>query len=239
VSDLDDATRELLQKAKRGLSASEGDLARAQVRLQSALAAPGLAAGDAPRPGWTEAARLKSATMGLLLGAALGLAAGYQLGRAQTERATSPTTAVPAEAAPAPRAEPPPAHPRAQDIEPGPASPGDRETAEQPPIRQAASSGPVRAESATPASPDELETVRSVQRALAQGQAALALEYLNELDRTLPGGRLLEERVAARAIADCLLDPSVGKGTYATFLVRYPESVHEKRVARACNGRAP
>lgn len=81
---------------------------------------------------------------------------------------------------------------------------------------------------------DEVEQVRRVQRALAQGQPGLALRLLNTLDREMPEGRLLEERAAARAIARCMSDPSRGAIEYRAFSQRYAQSVHDKRVAGVC-----
>jgi hypothetical protein len=63
----------------------------------------------------------------------------------------------------------------------------------------------------------------------------LALALLDELDRDMPQGSLLEERLAARVVASCeqTFGPS-REGLLASFLERYPRSVHVARVRTSC-----
>jgi hypothetical protein len=81
---------------------------------------------------------------------------------------------------------------------------------------------------------DEVEQVRRVRRALSHRDAALALLLLDQLDRAVPNGRLMQERDAGRAIARCIQEPRSGAATRAAFEHRHPASVHQARVSSVC-----
>jgi hypothetical protein len=81
----------------------------------------------------------------------------------------------------------------------------------------------------------ELSALRGVERALRDRQPSLALALLQELDRTVPSGKLAEEREATSAIARCELDAApFGVDLAEDFRQRYPASVYLKRVEQSC-----
>jgi hypothetical protein len=94
----------------------------------------------------------------------------------------------------------------------------------------------------TPAAPssqatadeDEVRWVLRARKALARGEAQVALGLLRELDAKIPNGRLGEERAACRASARCLLQPTTGNAERESFIARYPKSIHFARVSRSC-----
>ena len=47
---------------------------------------------------------------------------------------------------------------------------------------------------------EEVRALRAVERALREGTPGFALSLLRELDRKVPNGRLLEERLATRTL---------------------------------------
>jgi len=81
---------------------------------------------------------------------------------------------------------------------------------------------------------------RAVERALRDREPGLALGLLRELDRAVPGGRLVEERQATAAIARCGTgDVPFGVDLGEEFAGRYPGSVYQARVEEACAAREP
>ena len=76
--------------------------------------------------------------------------------------------------------------------------------------------------------------MKRVQRALGRDEPAWALALLQQLDEQVPGGRLLEERAAGRAIANCSIDPTSGQEELRRFSSGYPRSVHLSRVTQVC-----
>jgi hypothetical protein len=81
----------------------------------------------------------------------------------------------------------------------------------------------------------ELTALRSVERALRDGQPGLAMALLQELERTVPNGRMGEERLATSIIARCTLgDAPFGVNLAEDFASRYSESVYLERVEQAC-----
>jgi hypothetical protein len=87
--------------------------------------------------------------------------------------------------------------------------------------------------------PDELraetDALRTVQRALHDGNAMRALELLDEQDQTYRKGALQEERVAARVLALCqggLVEQA--RAQAEGFERRWPRSALVARVRFAC-----
>jgi hypothetical protein len=85
----------------------------------------------------------------------------------------------------------------------------------------------------------ELALLRAVRQAASAGQHARAEHLLDELDRELPRGALLEERAALRAIAACEGAAASGRERARAFLRRYPASVYGQRVQQGCRDDAP
>jgi hypothetical protein len=91
---------------------------------------------------------------------------------------------------------------------------------------------------------DELALLQRVERALRAKEAALALALLDELERRHPRSMLLEERRAARVVAECLLpmasarrpaERTESEHTAAErFLTEHRASVYADRIRRAC-----
>jgi hypothetical protein len=82
---------------------------------------------------------------------------------------------------------------------------------------------------------EELRILRRVERAQRAGNPRLALALLDELDRDRPRGKLLEERAAARAVAQCSSTFGDSRAALlARFRARYSSSVYSPRVEAAC-----
>jgi hypothetical protein len=86
---------------------------------------------------------------------------------------------------------------------------------------------------------DELALLRRVERALRNADPALALALLGELDERFPESRLVEEREAARLMANCRMQSPDAVGHARTFLHEHPASVYRQRVQLACEMDAP
>jgi hypothetical protein len=99
-----------------------------------------------------------------------------------------------------------------------------------------ASAAPAPAELEPPAQSLELEVraMRAVERALRDEQPRRALELLADLDRTVPGGALAEERSAAFLMARCTLGFGTPAKLLREFEALHPGSVYLTRVAQAC-----
>jgi hypothetical protein len=79
----------------------------------------------------------------------------------------------------------------------------------------------------------EIAGLRQAQQLLYAGNAAQAVNVLDQLSSRVPTGGLMEERAATRVIALCTLGRASESGV-AAFMARYPSSVHAARVRSAC-----
>ena len=250
--------RDLLASARRGLSPTAADRARvrratlAAVMLPAAAAAAGSTgvAAEAIRAGarttsW--ATRLVAVGVVAAAAAGVGYRVGVRAGRelAASERPAAITTTVSPslpQPAPAPESPVPPASSATQAPAPSPSitPPGDAQLSRAT-ARRRATAGAAAPPESTVASPaslaDEVRALRAVERALREGTPGFALSLLRELDRKLPNGRLLEERLATYSIARCASgDVPLGVNMADDFADRYPGSVYGRRVADACAG---
>jgi hypothetical protein len=91
-----------------------------------------------------------------------------------------------------------------------------------------------RARAATHPAHDELTLLSRAEQALRAGEAALALTFLDELERRHPRSTLLEERMAARLLADCLLDGPGARERAQRFLRERRGSVYSDRLQSTC-----
>jgi hypothetical protein len=91
-----------------------------------------------------------------------------------------------------------------------------------------------RARAATHSAHDELTLLSRAEHALRAGEAALALTFLDELERLHPRSTLLEERMAARLLADCLLDEPGARARAEGFLRERQGSVYADRLQSTC-----
>jgi hypothetical protein len=89
---------------------------------------------------------------------------------------------------------------------------------------------------AAPSDPaaEELALLARAERAIRTGQPALALSFLDELDARFPGSTMLEERGAARLLADCALSAPGSRRRAELFLSDRAASVYTDRLRRSC-----
>jgi hypothetical protein len=80
----------------------------------------------------------------------------------------------------------------------------------------------------------EIRALKRVERALREHEPRRALELLGELDRTVPSGKLEEERFAAFVMARCALGLGKPELVVREFEQRYGQSVYFARVRQAC-----
>ena len=250
MSELGPEELAVLARARRGLSPSARDAARVRAAVGAAVAvgsagSPSTAgelarASSAAPAGMTGAAKLGAV---VVLAAATGVGGyflGFRAGVAERARSHAPLTAVPAVVVPvAPVATAPLADvaaPREPSIESG--QPARMTKPERVSPSATASAG----NSVVPSTPDaretslELETriLARVERALRDDNARLALGLLGELDRTVPGGQLTEERQAARAMGHCELGSQAASKLALGFVEAHPASAYVTRVREAC-----
>jgi hypothetical protein len=246
--DPEQPAREVLARARRGLSPTASDAARVLAGLDAALLGGPEAGSQPPSNGSplgepaVEAARhvsggvlawaAKLAAIGVIAGAAgtAGYALGLRAGRAEG-RPNSPATEVAASAvtAAAPKVDP---GEKLATVATAPPLPDSVKLA-----RSAAPPAP--SASAFPLSPEqslaeETRALARVERALRNGNPGLALLLLDELGRAVPHGRLMEEREAAWAITRCQLGRGAPNTLVEDFARRYPNSVYLKRVEKTC-----
>ena len=226
---------QVLARARRAFSPTAADAHRVRESLRAALAVSPPAA--APDPSAT-AGRLSRVATRLFVAGAIAAssgAIGYRMGRrAATSEARAPVSVpvAPAIVGDPATAPPPVGLPAVGAAEPRP-RPGQATTG--------AAHHPRRSESRPEPTLDpeslarEIEALRSVERALRDGTPGLALALLRELDRTLPEGKLTEERRATAAIARCASGAvPLGLDLAEEFASDYPDSVYRKRVDEAC-----
>jgi len=236
MSDLELDERRFLERASSGLSPTPADRARVRASLDEFLAAEALGPdAKVDDPSGAAATSLAAGPTWLgALGIAAGVAAaagagGYYLGYATAfERAMS--TSKPAVATTPTQLEAP-ASPA------GPAAP----EAHRPPVQAPAAKSRRPAPSATAPAPldpgldEEARMLARVERALRDENPRFALGLLGEMDRTLPGGQLLEERQAARALAHCQLGSEAAAERAREFAERHPQSAYLSRIRQACS----
>jgi hypothetical protein len=238
------AVGQALERMRDEISPTPHDKARlrALIVAPAALLAPGPADGEAlparaaaPHAPLTRWAALKTAgALGVAAGSLLlgvGGGIGFWLGRGSSE----PPAPMLVERH-APRAAEAPALPAAPAPEqPASADAPTIEPTSAPETRRAPR--PVRPR-ATRAAPnplnDELALLRRVERALRNSEPALALALLGELDQRFPDSRLVEERLAARRIAECRLGEPGATTRAQAFAREHAQSVYRQRVQLAC-----
>jgi len=77
----------------------------------------------------------------------------------------------------------------------------------------------------------ELEGLRRAQELLHEGDATWAIARLDELERSGASSALIEERMATRAQAECVLGRSTALGAFAE---KFPHSAHLERARASC-----
>lgn len=82
---------------------------------------------------------------------------------------------------------------------------------------------------------EELELLRRAERTIRAGNSLVALGLLRDLDQRFPKGQLLEERTAARVMANCqLADADAAQAQGKAYLSAHPQSVYADRVRTLC-----
>jgi hypothetical protein len=112
------------------------------------------------------------------------------------------------------------------------ARPGERRTAAPPHAALPAAPRPGATTGVSPLKA-ELDGLRRAQELLHEGDAAWALARLDELDRANVTTVLLEERMATRAMAQCMLGRDARAET-DELARRFPSSAHLERVRASC-----
>jgi hypothetical protein len=236
MTDAGEREREILARARVGLGPTATQSRRLRLAIDVALASgagPHGPRGQAGRLGGGWPRRWLMATALAGAAGALGYGAGHRAGGA-AERAAIVTTAAPASVA----SEAPPSQGATAGVAtaaPAIAGAGlERSHGPRPPAAP-----PAGRRARPPALDDEVRAVRSIERALRDGEPGFALALLRELDRALPDGRLVEEREALSAIARCQLDEApLGVSLGDDFAERRPDSVYLRRVQQACRAEA-
>ena len=101
---------------------------------------------------------------------------------------------------------------------------------------RAASSVAPSAVAASNSLAQELELLQRAERTIRTGNSQVALGLLSELDRKFPKGQLLEERTAARVMANCQLDDEAGaRARGNAYLIAHSQSVYADRVRTLCH----
>lgn len=229
-----------LASARRGLSPNEADAVRVGAAVAKLTAAP---LAPSPTAKGVDPATTPGSSAWWKLGFAAAFAAGtgvagYHLGF-EAGRATFPPATAHAHNAPH-RPSPEPALPvLTEKKDETPATPSEPTQSEptQTPRTPPGATAPAAPSAATaPASSLEEETrmVARIERALRDRNARFALGLLGELDRTVPGGQLKEERDAARVLAHCQLDGGSAAALRSQFTKRYPKSAYAGRIGQTC-----
>lgn len=81
----------------------------------------------------------------------------------------------------------------------------------------------------------ELDLLQRAEHTIRAGEPQLALGLLRELDAKFPKGQLMQERTAARVLANCQLDETEdAQQRGRTYLSAHPRSVYANRVRTLC-----
>ncbi len=232
MSDLSPKLGEFVAACKRSSRPTEADMQRVRAALQLRLGAAVMASQPAAA---SDTARLlfgKVSAIGLAGLMVLGslwffTARARQAASSESNAAPSAAATIQADTASAPSATSPSAtgstSPEAGKIAAVPRPTLGNVEARPRPVRD-------RLE-------EELALLSKAETALHSGNAAVALEVLNEHERKFPHGQLVEERIAARIRALCAL----GRKTEADALLVQlsPKSPYGKQSPRACSSSAP
>jgi len=237
MNQLEPNESQVLARARRGFSPTAADADRVRASLRAALAMSPPAA--APDPS-AMTGRLSRVALRLLAAATIAAtsgAIGYRMGRRATTsepRATIVVPVAPAIIGDPAGATPPTIAAPAVDAPESSRRPGQATAvaAHHPRPSESRPEPTINPESLA----REIEALRSVERALRDERPGLALALLRELDRTMPEGKLTEERRATAAIARCASgEVPLGLDLAEEFGSDYPDSVYRERVDEACS----
>ena len=231
--------RSIMDSARAALGPSSADRARLRVALASRLAAS--AAATASPAAAKPLLGLLSSKLMLAIGSGFAIALCGSLGYVwlsppPERQAAARVGAPPASQAPSPAlrgsAAPPELEPRASAS--GGVAPAARAA---PPgsLRRMAKTSPSSSVELAPDVEGEVALLAEAQKALAAGQPARALQFLDEHASTYPRGALGPERAVARVIALCKLgNLAAARRDAAAFLRDAPTSPVSDRIRAAC-----
>jgi|GEM_PF-1978098 len=191
---------------------------------------------------------LRALALAAVGGAALGFAAGYGSaqqvldppGRATTVSSSAAKSSAVSDAEMSQASQAPEATPSDEPQAPT-AAPGSSTKPRTPSSSKAGSSehgsSEQSAESAKPSFYEELQYLKRAQSALRQGNGALALGLMTELDSIQPGGALLSERGVTQVLAHCQLG-NVDKAERVArrLAAQGLASVYTERLEHSCAG---
>ena len=227
---------ELMARARDAIEPGSADRARLRESLASRLALTATAAAASSVPGERSWRHLLNSHLTALsmVAAVVGITAfgaGYFAGhRVQTVIVKTVTTAGAMQPSPleSPLAIPSPPHEPASlasSSDWGHSGTRPRTTATAAPSANAPSNSLA----------DELELLRRAERTIRNGNTLVALGLLRDLDEKFPNGQLLEERTAARVMANCqLADADEARARGNAYLLAHPQSVYADRVRALC-----
>jgi hypothetical protein len=239
VIDDDTVARDFLARARSGLSPSRADEERVKSAVIQRIALLPFAGADGTASVGLEGrfdevvgfAKPWLVRLGIAAAIAAGVGAGYTFGhRAGVEEGRAAVARAPREDAAA--------H-RTLTAAPGAVAPPTSVPASAAPLLDlprplASAHTAAPAPSSDPAGLDEeVRLLRRVERALRDQNPRYAFALLGELDRTVPGGQLVEERHAARAMARCELEGG-GDAVVKKFAESHPGSAYLARVVETC-----
>jgi len=231
----------MLTRAREGLSPLGSDRARVRAAVDAALVAgpvTGASTDGARSPGLASSTVVRGAAkvlLGVVAAGAMG-GTGYLLGyrAAREESLRRPAVVAAAREIQAPAATGPVVLAQPATIDAAPkreVSGAERRRPAHAARTESASTEPAPEASLS----HELQALRAVDRALREGRPHLARALLQQLEREIPGGRLLEERQASLVMARCLAgETAFGVDPAEDFREAHPDSVYLSRVQQAC-----
>ena len=245
MTELNDDEALILTQARRALSPTSADERRVLAAVQPRLAqSPSVTSapsghGFAVRRAWLLRAVGAAAVIGAIaLSGGLGYRRGWQAGIAQQNqqhlRERSTTMLAPPARETGPAIEPKDPLPLVASSAAANlatrSSPGLRAV----PVASATPSPPVASVASALGLDEEVRRLRRVERAVREGNPRLALVLLEDLQRAIPAGQLLEERRAASIMANCQLGGDTAVADARAFVGKYARSAYLTRVIELC-----
>jgi len=230
--------RELMTRVRDANTPAPADRERGRERLEAniallstAAAASSLPAADARS--WRHLVNSHLASLGKVIAVTgvIAFGAGYLLGhRSRTVVTKTVTVTVPESKPQSPNA------PLPADVGLTPASLASASDWGRSGTRpKGAAKAATSAEMAASSLLEELELLRRAERTIRSGNSQVALGLLRDLDQRFPKGQLVEERAAARVMANCqLADADAARTQGNAYLKAHPQSVYADRVRTLC-----
>jgi hypothetical protein len=227
----------LMSRARAALEPSGLDRNRVRAQLTTAIAATGLfeatSAPSAAQPlRYVLTHHWAAMTSVAVIAATLAFGAGYRMGQHHAKpQVIQVVQQAPAPGVAAPSAVPPEAPEATPASLPFLPSSGRGGT------------GAKAASSATPDTPaaassllEEVDLLRRAEKMIRSNNAMVAIGLLNELNSKYPKGQLLEERGAARTMANCqLVDNDSARAQGQAYLRAHPGTLYTDRVRSICH----